>query len=386
MTSTESPPPPPVDQPPPSTDQPPPSYRGLYRDPNGPVAGVATGLANHLTIDPIITQIGFVIATIFGGSGILVYLAAWFLVPQLPTTGAPSQAQSDARSRPGVAAVVAGTILLVVAVGLLIEGLGFGFGEEQFLSLLVLGAGVYLLTQRPDQVSAIADRVEHGIRPTQPWAVPQTATSVAPAPPKQAGPPITSISLALAAVAVGLLVALNELTGLTVNPEAIFGSVVAICGGGLLVASVSGRAWGLIPVGLLATFGIGLSQINHDDFEASFGERDIEISSEDEIELDYDFAAGELRLDLEGVTLTRDHEIDVDLVAGSIVIEVPRDMAVNIFAESDFGEVKVFGRQQSGTSVSIDRTYRPENASDNPPVLSIYADTTFGEVQVNHVD
>jgi phage shock protein PspC (stress-responsive transcriptional regulator) len=45
-------------------------------------AGVTTGLARYLDVDPIAVRIGFVVATIFSGAGILLYLACWILMPQ----------------------------------------------------------------------------------------------------------------------------------------------------------------------------------------------------------------------------------------------------------------------------------------------------------------
>ena len=46
------------------------------------LAGVSTGLARYLGIDPIAVRIGFVVTTIFSGAGILLYLACWILMPQ----------------------------------------------------------------------------------------------------------------------------------------------------------------------------------------------------------------------------------------------------------------------------------------------------------------
>jgi phage shock protein PspC (stress-responsive transcriptional regulator) len=45
-------------------------------------AGVTTGLARYLGVDPIAVRIGFVVATIFSGAGILLYLACWVLMPK----------------------------------------------------------------------------------------------------------------------------------------------------------------------------------------------------------------------------------------------------------------------------------------------------------------
>ena len=46
------------------------------------VAGVATGLAEYLDIDPALVRLLFVLLTLFGGHGILVYAILWLVMPQ----------------------------------------------------------------------------------------------------------------------------------------------------------------------------------------------------------------------------------------------------------------------------------------------------------------
>lgn len=54
----------------------------LYRIQDGRlVAGVCAGLAAYFGIDPTLVRLGFVLLTVFGGFGILLYLGAWIVVP-----------------------------------------------------------------------------------------------------------------------------------------------------------------------------------------------------------------------------------------------------------------------------------------------------------------
>src|SRR6478672_11838701 len=53
------------------------------------VAGVAGGIARHLDVDPIIIRVALVVATFFGGAGLLLYVAAWILVPEEGTAYEP---------------------------------------------------------------------------------------------------------------------------------------------------------------------------------------------------------------------------------------------------------------------------------------------------------
>ena len=54
----------------------------LYRIQDGRlVAGVCAGLAAYFGIDPTLVRLGFVVLTVFGGFGILLYLGAWLVIP-----------------------------------------------------------------------------------------------------------------------------------------------------------------------------------------------------------------------------------------------------------------------------------------------------------------
>lgn len=55
----------------------------LYRIVNGKViGGVAGGLAEFFGIDPTIVRILFILLTIMGGGGILIYIILWIVVPE----------------------------------------------------------------------------------------------------------------------------------------------------------------------------------------------------------------------------------------------------------------------------------------------------------------
>jgi phage shock protein PspC (stress-responsive transcriptional regulator) len=49
--------------------------------------GVCGGLADHLGVDAVLWRVGFVALTLLGGSGVLLYLLLWVLLPP-PLTGA----------------------------------------------------------------------------------------------------------------------------------------------------------------------------------------------------------------------------------------------------------------------------------------------------------
>jgi phage shock protein PspC (stress-responsive transcriptional regulator) len=64
-----------------------PAQKRLFRDTdNAIIGGVAAGIANYLNIDAVIIRIAFVLLTIFGGgTGIVIYLILWWIVPPANT-------------------------------------------------------------------------------------------------------------------------------------------------------------------------------------------------------------------------------------------------------------------------------------------------------------
>ncbi len=48
---------------------------------NRVLAGVCGGIGEYLGIDPTIIRIIFIIITVFGGSGIIIYLILWLVIP-----------------------------------------------------------------------------------------------------------------------------------------------------------------------------------------------------------------------------------------------------------------------------------------------------------------
>ncbi|WP_395694057.1 PspC domain-containing protein [Nocardioides sp.] len=48
------------------------------------VAGVCSGLADYLAVDPTLVRLLAVVAVVFtGGTALIAYLAAWILVPEV---------------------------------------------------------------------------------------------------------------------------------------------------------------------------------------------------------------------------------------------------------------------------------------------------------------
>jgi phage shock protein C len=59
--------------------------RKLYRSrTNRQVAGVCGGLAQYFNIDVTLIRVLFVLLTVLGGAGLVLYVAMWIIVPKEP--------------------------------------------------------------------------------------------------------------------------------------------------------------------------------------------------------------------------------------------------------------------------------------------------------------
>jgi phage shock protein PspC (stress-responsive transcriptional regulator) len=91
--------------------------RRLYRsNQQRVIAGVCGGLGEYFAVDPIWFRIGFVVLTLGGGSGILIYLLMWLIVQPIPdgyVAQPVSRGSVTGAAVIGVVFIVVGTIALV---------------------------------------------------------------------------------------------------------------------------------------------------------------------------------------------------------------------------------------------------------------------------------
>ncbi|MFD1812841.1 PspC domain-containing protein [Rhodococcus gannanensis] len=129
----------------------------------GPIAGVAAGVGRRYDVDPVLIRIAFVVSTIFGGAGIVLYLAGWLLLPRAgdDTSAAESLLGRGHSSESGTK-----TIVLVVALMIALSTLGplgVSFGGSGVFSLALMLGGLWLLFQRrPYPPASLPD--------SDPWA------------------------------------------------------------------------------------------------------------------------------------------------------------------------------------------------------------------------
>src|SRR6266516_175319 len=111
-------------------------------------AGVASGVADGLDVEPWVVRLGFVVGTVIGGVGVLVYAFLWWLLPRrdLPD----SAAQRMSTRFPG-APTWLGVGLLVVGVMLFAGQLGW-WRPSLVFAFLLIGLGVLLFRGQTSEV------------------------------------------------------------------------------------------------------------------------------------------------------------------------------------------------------------------------------------------
>ena len=112
------------------------------------IAGVAAAVARRYRIDPTLVRVVFVVATFYGGAGILLYLLGWLLLPADDDEVSPAEALLG-RGRSSMST----TLTVVLAIALLPATMGWGSGmPEGLLGLAAIGAGLFLLHRHRGQL------------------------------------------------------------------------------------------------------------------------------------------------------------------------------------------------------------------------------------------
>jgi phage shock protein PspC (stress-responsive transcriptional regulator) len=126
--------PPAGDQPP--RPAPPPAARRFQRSRDDRlIAGVAGGLAATLGIDAALVRVGIVVLSLFGGAGVLLYLAAVLLMPEAPVgtrTPRPAGTHGD---RDRTLTIIGVVVLVLVAGPLLLIPAMFAGGDPRAVAM-----------------------------------------------------------------------------------------------------------------------------------------------------------------------------------------------------------------------------------------------------------
>ena len=111
------------------------------------IAGVSGGLARYFEIHPAVFRVGFVVLTLLGGAGILIYLAAWLVIPD--EDEGDSVATAALRNRRDRPWPLIGLGLLAVAAAILLSRATLWPDGDAWWLILLAGVAILLITRQP---------------------------------------------------------------------------------------------------------------------------------------------------------------------------------------------------------------------------------------------
>jgi phage shock protein PspC (stress-responsive transcriptional regulator) len=378
------------------------------------IAGVAGGLGRWAGIDPLVFRILFVVLAIFGGSGLLLYALGWLLVPD--DGQSHSEGQKLLRGRGGsstVTTIVAGVVVLVlglVLIGKLIDtGPGVG-GLGVMVAIVVIA--VLLIREgqhRPSGTPAAEPPPVRTPPPAEPGAFGQTtgtAYATAPAapppsyptapmpypyyPPPPPAPPrersvLGRITLSVALIVVGVLVAVNIETGHDVPAEGVLAAALGVVGLGLVVGAFIGRARGLVVWGVLLTIAVTIASFAHVPYKGGVGDRSWTPRTLEQVHANYRLAIGDATLDLSRVDFTgvARQRVQVRQGVGDLTITVPSNVVVRIKSHVHGGDLIVPGERTIHGSGLRRTTTLPTGSAAGSAVLVVDAELGVGTLEVD---
>ncbi|WP_324196515.1 PspC domain-containing protein [Nocardia farcinica] len=117
----------------------------------GPIAGVAAGFGQRYNVDPVLIRVAFVVSSMFGGAGIVLYLFAWLMLSEAGERSSPAESlfgkghSSQSQTK---------TVVLIVALAIAVTTvgpIGVGLAGSGMISLALMLAGWWMLFMRCPQ-------------------------------------------------------------------------------------------------------------------------------------------------------------------------------------------------------------------------------------------
>jgi phage shock protein PspC (stress-responsive transcriptional regulator)/uncharacterized Zn-binding protein involved in type VI secretion len=353
----------------PSPSPPPPDVAQEQPEPATLLLGVAALLADRLGVDALWVRIAFVLLALVGGIGVIVYGALWLALIH--------GAEPDRRwARLAGGAVLVGGVPLVLT-----QGFDFFSGPAAVLALLV-GLAVALWQPRTATPAATAPAG----RPSEVVTTPSDGADVAETAaagtggrggdgttvarrlrrlPRRAPRPVSvlgrlALGIALVVAAVGALI--DQANGGRLHPEQWLGAAAIVCGGGLLVGAVAGRArWLIVPAALFAGAGFAAGEAARIGVEptALFGDEHVGIGQGSSGDRREHVVVGSVQVSIDGVPATP-ITVDARSGIGEVSIWAVDDVTIEVAAEVGHGDIRVTGEERP------DGTYRigPEGEPD----------------------
>jgi phage shock protein PspC (stress-responsive transcriptional regulator) len=344
------------------------------------LGGVAAGLGRYFDVNPLVYRIAFVALAFAGGTGILLYVAAWLVMPgEQSADSIAVGAMREHRDRPW----------LVLGVGLLLFGAVLAFYEADlwhgigniWLAALLGGAAVlwWQLAHRDEARPAAPPPASAATGDGG-----DTTAVIAPPPAAKASrkPSLLAPVLGALLTAAGVFGLLAVLDVYEIDADLVLAAAVAIVGVAIAIGAFTGyRVGALVPLGLVLLAAFGIASATPVSVSSGIGdklERPLDAAA---LDRSYEYGIGEFELDLADVELAEGvTRVDVSLGIGELVVTVPDDAALEIEAHAGAGEVTVLGRRDDG--LGADEELTVPGRDENSPTLVLDASVGFGEIRI----
>ena len=312
------------------------------------VSGVAGGLGRYFGIDPVIVRIALLFLTLFGGAGVLLYVAAILLVPA--DDQVPGGAAAAVPGRPLGARnrwhVIAGIVVLIIVVGPLLAIVTGALVPLGFLLVIGLGIAWLVTGRRPDRdLGSIARATFLGL----------------------------GVLLLLAVLFAGAFWTAG------IGGDVVVAGLVIAAGLAVLAAAFAKPArWLILPALAIAIPAAFVSAAGI-DLDGGIGERTYRPASATQVNDHYEVGAGRLEIDLRQAELDGDRDLEVDVGMGEAVIIVPDDVCVATDARVGMGATSVFEETNGGIDVAWSEDAEPRAGNSR---LNVDADIGLGHLDI----
>jgi phage shock protein PspC (stress-responsive transcriptional regulator) len=347
----------------------------LERPRDTPLAGVATALARTTGTDVVLWRVLFVVLSVFGGLGLALYLACYVTIPAEGEEHSLVSRLLHGDRRMTTRQVLLLTLVVVVSVLALHDNGG---------AVVVAGLGTlwYLWWRRrhPSPLPPPAAGTGVELAPlSEPVEQPHLDSRPAEAAPVWVPPAprqrslITSLTLSVAAVVVGVLLLVAATGAASVPTEVVLSVALGVVGLGLVASAFWGRARGLVPVAVLLALALGATFAARPAIDHGIGERSWTATT-----------TGSYRLGIGHGTLTLPAQasdgghITARLSVGQLTVLVPEGLHVIVRADVSNGDIQGFDVDENGRRVS--HTF--ERGPSAQPALVVDAHVGIGMVEV----
>lgn len=135
-----------------STEIPESEIKRLYRSKHDRmISGVCGGFAEYLNTEAVLIRIAWVVITLFGGIGLLMYIAALIIIPENPEHIEEEKEEPNKNEK----ALFWGAALIIIGIGLLLKQMGFFYyinfwnvPWQMIWAVFLILIGVFLLYNR----------------------------------------------------------------------------------------------------------------------------------------------------------------------------------------------------------------------------------------------